>query len=131
MIEVGRLYAVMRHQILWLWIIVWHAWSSDGLGFFEALGDGQVQFQKLGQQVLFGGEAVGGEDDGVQGGVGVFEGVRARQFEGAVEGAQAAFELRQRLGADAAEFARGGVAEAQRRPARPLPHSRTAWREPA
>jgi hypothetical protein len=36
--------------------------------------------------------------------VGIFEGVRAGQFEGAVEGAQAAFELRQRLGADAAEI---------------------------
>jgi hypothetical protein len=52
---------------------------------FEALGDRQVQFEKLGQQVLFGGEAVGGEDDGVQGGVGVFEGVCTGQFEGAVE----------------------------------------------
>jgi hypothetical protein len=28
------------------------------------LGDGQVQFQKLGQQVFLGGEAVGGEDGG-------------------------------------------------------------------
>ena len=63
-----------------------------GLGFFEALGDGQVQVEKLGQQVLLGGEAVGGEDGGVQGGVGVFERVRAGQFEGAVEGAQAAFD---------------------------------------
>jgi hypothetical protein len=43
-----------------------------GLGFFEALGDGKVRFQKLGQQVLLGGETVGGEGGGVQGGVGVF-----------------------------------------------------------
>ena len=63
-----------------------------GFGVFEALGDGQVQCEKLGQQVLLGGEAVGGEDGGVQGGVGVFERIRAGQFEGAVEGAQAAFD---------------------------------------
>jgi hypothetical protein len=56
---------------------------------FEALGNGLVEFEKLGQQVFFGGETVGGEDRGVQ-------------------GAQATFELGQRLGADAAEFARGG-----------------------
>jgi hypothetical protein len=50
---------------------------------FEALGNGQFQFEKLGQQILLGGETVGGEDGGVQGGVGVFERVRAGQFEGA------------------------------------------------
>ena len=47
-------------------------------------------FEKLGQQVVFGREAVGGEGGGVQGGVGVFERVRAGQFKGAVEGAQTA-----------------------------------------
>jgi hypothetical protein len=53
------------------------------------LGDGEVQFKKLGQQVFLGGETVGGEDGGVQGGMGVFKRVRAGQFERAVKGAQA------------------------------------------
>ena len=52
----------------------------------------QVQFEKLGQQVLLGGKAVGGEDGGIQAGVGDFERVRAGQFKGAMEGAQAAFQ---------------------------------------
>ena len=38
-------------------------------------------FEKLGQQVVFCGEAAGGEVGGVQGGVGVFERVRPGQFE--------------------------------------------------
>jgi hypothetical protein len=35
---------------------------------FEALDDGEDQFENLDQQFLIRGEAVGGEDSGVQGG---------------------------------------------------------------
>jgi hypothetical protein len=41
------------------------------VGGFLRGGDGEVQLQELGEQVLLGGEAVGREDGGVEGGVGV------------------------------------------------------------
>lgn len=81
------------------------AGRGHGLGLFEARGNGKVQVQKLGQQVLLGGEAVGGEDGGVQGGVGVFKRVRAGRFEGAVEATEAAFHFSQRLGAHTPDLA--------------------------
>ena len=82
--------AVVCHQGLGVWKRGGDAGRGYGLGVFEALGDGQIQFEKLGQQIFFGGETVGGEDGSVQGGVGVFQRVRAGQLESAVEGAQAA-----------------------------------------
>ena len=77
--------AVGGNRSLGVWKRGWDAGRGYGLGLFEALGDGQVQFENLGQQVFFGGETVGGEDGGVQGGVGVFQRVRAGQLEGAPE----------------------------------------------
>jgi hypothetical protein len=43
------------------------------------------------EEVFLGGEAVGGEDGGVEFGVGVFERILAGQFERAINGPQAAF----------------------------------------
>jgi hypothetical protein len=84
--------AIVADQGLGVWGRGGDAGRGDGFDLFEPLSDGQVQFEKLGQQVLFGGEAIGGEDGGIQGGVGVLERVCAGQFEGAVEEAQAAFD---------------------------------------
>ena len=64
----------------------------------DAVGDGVVEVEELGQEVGLGGEAVGGEDGGVERGVGVFQGIRAGQLQRAIDRAQAAGDLRQRLG---------------------------------
>ena len=56
----------------------------------------------------FGEKTVRREDGGIERGVGGFERVRAGEFERAVEGAQAAAHVWERLGADAAHFAPGG-----------------------
>ncbi len=82
------------------------AGGGDGLAFFEAGGDGEVQIQQLLEEVGLGVEAVSDEDGGGEGGVGVFEGVLAGEFEGAVEGTETAFDVGEGLGADAADFAR-------------------------
>ena len=87
--------AIVGDQSLGVWKRGGNAGRGYSFSIFEALGDGQVQFEKLGQQVLFGGEAVVREDGGIQGGVGVLERVRAGQFEGTVEGAQKGQELMQ------------------------------------
>lgn len=68
-------------------------------GFLRG-GDGEVQLQQLGEQVLLGGEAVGGENGGVEGGVGVLEGVLAGQFQRPVDGPEAAADLPQCLRPD-------------------------------
>src|SRR5205085_11098427 len=52
----------------------------------------------LGEQVLLGREAVGGDGGGVEGGVGVLQGVAAGELQRAVDGPQTALDLRQRLG---------------------------------
>ena len=52
--------AIVGDQGSGVWERSGDARRGYGLGFFESLGDGQVQSQKLGQQVLLGGEAVGG-----------------------------------------------------------------------
>ena len=57
---------------------------------------------QLGEQILLGVEAVGGEDGGFERGVGVRQRICAVQFEGAVERAQAALQFRHRLGTAAA-----------------------------
>src|ERR1039458_8108209 len=79
-------------------------WRGDRFAFRNSLGDFEVQGEELGEQILLGAEAVGGEDGGVQGGVGVFEGVGAGEFEGAVEGTQAAFNLAQGFFTHASDF---------------------------
>ena len=56
--------------------------------FLNPGGDFLIQGEELGEQVFLGGEAVGGEDGGVQGGVGVFERIGAGEFKGAIEGAE-------------------------------------------
>ena len=66
-----------------------NAGRGDGFATLDLAGDFQVQGEELGERVFLGGEALGGEDDGVQGGMGVFEGIGAGQFERAVEAAQA------------------------------------------
>jgi hypothetical protein len=53
------------------------------------------------------GEAAGDEDGGVERGVGVLQQIRAGQFQHTIERAQAALDFRQRLGAHAAQLARG------------------------
>ena len=68
-----------------------------------------VEVEELLEEVFVVGEAVGGEGGGVEGGVGVFEGVSAGQFEGAVEGEEAAGEDVEGVGADAADVAAGLV----------------------
>src|ERR1039458_8493857 len=79
-------------------------WRGDRFAFRNSLGDFEVQGEELGEQILLGAEAVGGEDGGVQGGVGVFEGVGAGEFEGAVEGAEAAFHFSQCLTANSSDL---------------------------
>ena len=81
------------------------AGGGDGGGCFFGGGDGVVEVQELLEEVFVVGEAVGGEAGGVEGGVGVFEGVSAVQFEGAVEGAEAAGDDFEGVGADAAGLA--------------------------
>lgn len=83
------------------------AGGGDGLGTVDFGGDFEVEGEELGEKVGFGIEAVGGQHSGVEGGVGVLEGVGAGEFEGAVEGAETAFEFLECFGADAADFAAG------------------------
>src|ERR1035438_10254894 len=78
---------------------------SDRFAFLNSLGDFQIQGEELGEQILLGAEAVGGEDGGVQGGVGVFEGIGAGEFHRAVEGAEAAFRIAQCLGTHSPDLA--------------------------
>ncbi len=73
------------------------AGGGDGLAGFFAAGDFEVQGEELGEEVLFRVEGVGVEDGGVEGGVGVLE-----------RGSQAAGNLDEGVGADAAEFDGGG-----------------------
>ena len=100
--------AVARNEAFTISIIRRNAGGGDGFAPFDAGGDFLVEGEELGEEVGFGGEAVGGEDGGIERGVGVFERVRAGEFEGAVEGAQAAAHVGQSRGADAAHFAPGG-----------------------
>ena len=57
-------------------------------------GDGQVQFEELGEQVLLRVEAAGRQDGGVEGGVGVLQRVPARQLQRPVNGLQCAGSIR-------------------------------------
>ena len=53
------------------------AGRGDGFAFFDLGGDFQIQGEELSKQILLGAETAGGEDGGVQDGVGVFERVGA------------------------------------------------------
>ena len=94
--------------MLRIWIVTRDAGGGDGFAPFDAGGDFLVEGEELGEEVGLRREGEGGEDGGIEGGVGVFERVCAGEFEGAVDGAQTAFHFRQCLGADAAHFAAGG-----------------------
>ena len=73
----------------------------------EAGGDLLVKVEELGEEIGLGGEAVGGEYGGIQRGVGVLERIGAGEFEGAIERAQPALELRKVCSTDAADFPPG------------------------
>ena len=98
--------AICRHKFFGIGISGRDAGGGDGFAALNFCGHFLVQREKLGEQIAFGGEAVGGEDGGVQCGVGVFQRICAGQFEGAIKCAQAALHFRQRLGAHAAQLAR-------------------------
>lgn len=75
--------------------------GGDWFAVLDAIRDGVVEVEELGQEVGLGGEAVGGEDGGVERGVSVFQGIRAGQLQRAIHRAQAAGDLRERLGTHA------------------------------
>ena len=56
------------------------AGGGDGFGAIELRGDLLVQGEELGEEVGLGGKAVGREDGGIEGGVGVLERVGAGEF---------------------------------------------------
>jgi hypothetical protein len=56
------------------------------LSFAE--GDGEVELEELGEEVVVRAEAVGVEDGGVEGGVGVLEGGLAGELEGVRRGSR-------------------------------------------
>lgn len=93
--------AVGGDERFWLGISRWDAGRGDRLSVFDAVGDGVVEVEELGQEVGPGGEAVGGEDGGVERGVSVFQGIRAGQLQRAIYRVQAAGDLRERLGTHA------------------------------
>ena len=79
--------------------IVWRdAGGGDGFVLGEAVGDGVVEVEELGEEVGLGGEAVGGEDRRVERCVGLLEGIRAGQLQRAIDRAQAAGDLGEGLG---------------------------------
>lgn len=82
------------------------AGGGDWLIAANAVGDGVVEVEELGQEVGLGGEAVGGEDRRVERGVGLLEGIRAGQLQRAIDRAQAAGDLTRRV--DAADLAARG-----------------------
>jgi hypothetical protein len=54
------------------------AGRGDRFAFLNSLGDFKIQGEESGEQIILGAEAGGGEDGGVQGGVGVFGSVPKR-----------------------------------------------------
>jgi hypothetical protein len=82
--------AIIRHELLRVGIGRGNARRGDGLILLFHRGHGQVQFEQLREQVFLGVEAVGGEDGGVEGGVGVFQRMRAGEFERSIDGAEPA-----------------------------------------
>ena len=83
----------------------WHAGGGDGSACFDRRSDRAVEVEELREQILFCAEAIGGQHRGVERGVGIFERVLAREFERAVDGAEAALHFREGTFADAADFA--------------------------
>lgn len=85
----------------------WYSGRGHRFGSVDAARDRKVQGKKLGEDVILGGEAVGVEGGGGEVGVGVLERVLAGEFQRSIESAEAALQLGQVLGADAADFAPG------------------------
>jgi len=81
--------AILRHQFLRVGIILGHAGRNNCFSFFNLRGDVLVEGEELGEQIFLRVEPSGGEDGGVERGVGVLQRIRAGQFEGAIERAQA------------------------------------------
>lgn len=79
-------------------VIGWDAGGGDGFVLGDAVGDGVVKVEELGEEVGLGREAVGGEDRRVERGVGLLEGIRAGQLQRAIDRAQAAGDFGESLG---------------------------------
>jgi hypothetical protein len=67
----------------------------------------RLDTSRLGEEVFFGGEAVGGEDGFVECGVSVFERILAGKLPRAIDGAEAAIDFFWRFVADATDFTTG------------------------
>jgi hypothetical protein len=66
------------------------AGGGDGFVAIDARGDVEVEVKELLEEVFLDGEAIGNENGGVEGGVGIFDGILAGEFERAIDGAEAA-----------------------------------------
>jgi hypothetical protein len=66
---------IFRQELARIRIVLGKARGGDGFAALDLAGDFQVQGEELGEQIFVGAEAIGSENGGVQGGVGVFEGV--------------------------------------------------------
>ena len=80
-LEFGRLDAVGGEEGLGVGEVGRDAGGGDGFALVDAGSDGEVQVEELLEEVLLGGEAVGGQHGGVEFGVGVFERIVAGEFE--------------------------------------------------
>jgi hypothetical protein len=78
--------AIRRDERFGFLEIRWDAWGGDGFGAVDAGGHLTVEGEELGEEIGFGGKAVGGENSGIKSGVGGFEGVGAGKFKRAVQG---------------------------------------------
>jgi hypothetical protein len=89
-LEFGGADAVVGDERFGVGEIGWDAGGGDGVVAVDALRHFEVEVKELLEEVAFGGETVGGEDGGVEGGVGVFQRVVAGEFERAIDGAEVA-----------------------------------------
>ena len=62
--------AILCHQFLHVGILLRHAGGDNLFASFNLRGDFLVEGEELGEQIFLGAEAVGGEDGGVERGVG-------------------------------------------------------------
>jgi len=72
--------AILRHQIFRVGIILGHAGRHDGFAFLNLHGDFMIRDEELGEQILLGAEAVGGEDGGERRAAAVFIGFADAEF---------------------------------------------------
>lgn len=102
---VSGLDAIVRDEVGGVAVGLGDSGGGDGFTLVDCLRDREVEVEKLLEKVFLCGEAVRVEDGGVEGGVGIFEGVCAREFECPVEGAKAALDGGEGLGAESADGA--------------------------